>query len=70
MIQCFFDDSGKENDQTNTPEIPLANEPERDELKHKALKSWIDDVIVPALVKRFLREKNLVLKEEPIQKKL
>ena len=54
----------------NTPEIALPNKAERDEAKHKAVIALIDDVIVPALVKLFLRERIPLLKEEPTEKQL
>jgi hypothetical protein len=54
----------------STAEIALLNKAELDEAQHKAVLTWIDDVIVPALVKRFIREKIPLLKEEPTEKQL
>jgi len=47
----------------------LPSKPEHKEVGQKTemrteVISWIDDVIVPALVELFLREKNLMLKEK------
>lgn len=47
----------------------MPSKPERDEVEQKAettneMIDWIDNIIVPALVRHFLREKNPMLKEK------